>query len=44
MICVFRQDGNRPYGESANKGYRGLRLKDAEMIGVVVESRRVHRK
>ena len=40
---MFRQDDNGPYVEAANKGYRRLRLKDAEIIGVVVESGRVHR-
>jgi len=33
----------RPYLEAADKGYRRLRLMDAESIGVVVESRREHR-
>lgn len=43
VIRVYREDDNGPYLEAANKGYKRLRLKEAEIIGVVVESRREHR-
>lgn len=43
VIRVYREDDNGPYLEAANKGYKKLRLKEAEIIGVVVESRREHR-
>lgn len=43
VIRVYREDDNGPYLEAANKGYKKLRLKEAEIIGVVVESRRSHR-
>ena len=44
VIRVYREDDNGPYLEAANKGYKRLRLKEAEIIGVVVESRREHRR
>jgi len=44
VIRIHRQDENGPYLEAANKGYKKLRLKEAEIIGVVVESRREHRR
>jgi len=44
VIRVYREDDNGPYLEAANKGYKKLRLKEAEIIGVVVESRREHRR
>ena len=30
--------------ETGSKGYEGLRLKNAEIIGVAVEGRRMHRR
>jgi len=44
VIRVYREDDNGPYLEAANKGYKRLRLKEAEIIGVVAESRREHRR
>ncbi len=43
VIRVFREGDNGPYLEPANKGYRRLRLKEVEIIGVVVESKRAYR-
>jgi len=43
VIRVYREDDNGPYLEAANKGYKRLPLKETEIIGVVVESRREHR-
>lgn len=44
VIRVYREDEDGPYLEAANKGYKKLRFKEAEIIGVVVESRREHRR
>ena len=40
MIRVYRSGENEPCFQAANKGYKGLRLKEAGIIGVAVESRR----
>ena len=43
VIRAYREDDNGPYLEAANKGYKRLRLKEAEIIGVIVQSMREHR-
>jgi len=43
VIRIYREDDGGAYLEAASKGYKKLRLRDAEIIGVVVESRREHR-
>jgi len=43
VIRVYREGDDGPYLEAASKGYKKLRLEEAEIIGVVVESRRTHR-
>lgn len=43
VIRVYREGDDGPYLEAASKGYKRLRLEEAEIIGVVVESRRMLR-
>ncbi len=43
VIRVYREGNKGPYIEAANKGYKKLGLKEAEIIGVVVESRKTHK-
>jgi len=43
MIRIYRGNENGPHLEAANKGYKRLSLNEAEIISVVVESRRKHR-
>jgi len=40
---LAEENENGLYLEAGNKGYKRLRLKEAQIIGVVVESRRDHR-
>lgn len=44
VIRVYREDEDGPNLEAANTGYKRLRSKEAEIIGVVVESRREHKR
>lgn len=43
LIRVYREGSKGPYLEAAHKGYKELGLKEAEIIGVVVESRKIHK-
>lgn len=43
VIRVYREDSDGPYLEAANKGHKKLPLKEVEIIGVAVESKRTHR-
>lgn len=44
VIRIHREDDIGPYLEAATKGYKRLRAREAEIIGVVVESRREHKR
>lgn len=43
VLRVYKRDDKGPYLEAANEGYKRLRLKDGQIIGVVVYSGREHR-
>lgn len=43
-LRIYETDDKGPYLEAANKGYRRLRLKEGQVVGVVVYSGREHRR
>jgi SOS-response transcriptional repressor LexA len=44
VLRIYKRDDQGPYLEAANEGYKRLRLKEGQIVGVVVYSGREHRR
>jgi len=43
VLRIYNRDDKGPYLDAANEGYKRLRLKEGQIVGVVVYSGREHR-